>query len=62
MLLPFSSVAAMFIGAAAARSGWRRTRQTAKPILIPLASGLIAGEAIMAVIVPVLDILHIGKG
>ncbi|HEY1562385.1 MAG TPA: OPT family oligopeptide transporter [Caulobacteraceae bacterium] len=62
VLLPFSAVASMFVGAA---GGWvwlKAHPRTAKIYSIPLASGLIAGEAIMAVIVPVLDILHIGKG
>jgi uncharacterized oligopeptide transporter (OPT) family protein len=62
VLLPFSAVASMFVGAAGGLIWMKAHPRTAKVYSIPLASGLIAGEAIMAVIVPVLLILHIGKG
>jgi uncharacterized oligopeptide transporter (OPT) family protein len=62
VLLPFSSVATMFIGAVGGLI-WLRTRpKDAALFTIPLASGFIAGEAMVAVIVPILLALHIGKG
>jgi uncharacterized oligopeptide transporter (OPT) family protein len=61
MLLPFSAVAAFFAGGVGGEV-WRRVHpKSAGVYLIPLASGLIAGEAIMAVIVPVLLALGLGK-
>lgn len=62
VLLPFSSVVMMFVGAAGGLVWLRAHPRSAKIYSIPLASGLIAGEAMMAVIVPVLLILHLGKG
>jgi uncharacterized oligopeptide transporter (OPT) family protein len=54
MLLPFAAVATLFLGGAAG-AVWQKLRpKSAADYLIPLASGLIAGEAMMAVIVPVL--------
>jgi uncharacterized oligopeptide transporter (OPT) family protein len=37
-------------------------KRSADDYLVPLASGLIAGEAIIAVIVPILVALGIGRG
>jgi uncharacterized oligopeptide transporter (OPT) family protein len=62
VLLPFSSVATMFIGALAGWIWGRTHPRSAAVYTIPLASGLIAGEAMVAVIVPVLLWLHLGKG
>jgi uncharacterized oligopeptide transporter (OPT) family protein len=60
VLLPFASVASMFAGALIGW-GWQRTHpRTAGAYLIPLASGLIAGEAMVAIIVPVLLWLGLG--
>ncbi|HEY5288556.1 MAG TPA: OPT family oligopeptide transporter [Caulobacteraceae bacterium] len=62
VLLPFASVASMFVGAVGGWV-WLRTRPRSAAIYtIPLASGLIAGEAMVAVVVPVLLWLHLGKG
>ncbi|MGH7024956.1 MAG: OPT/YSL family transporter [Caulobacteraceae bacterium] len=62
VLLPFASVASMFVGAV---GGWiwqKAAPRNAAVYTIPLASGLIAGEAMVAVIVPLLLWLHLGKG
>ena len=62
LLLPFSSVASMFVGAVGGEM-WQRTHpRTAGVYLIPLASGLIAGEALVAVAVAVLSLLLPGLG
>jgi uncharacterized oligopeptide transporter (OPT) family protein len=62
VLLPFSSMATMFIGATAGLFWQRANPRSAGNYLIPLASGLIAGEAIVAIIVPVLLWLGLGHG
>ncbi len=59
-LLPFSAVAAMFIGACAGLAWQKASPKSAASYAIPLASGFIAGEALIAVIVPVL--LWMGLG
>ena len=62
ILLPFSVIVGLFVGGVA-NLVWRSTsKRTADDYLVPLASGLIAGEAIVAVIVPVLVALGIGRG
>ena len=54
MLVPGSAVVSMFIGAVAAEL-WKLARpKQATQNLIPLASGFIAGEALVAVIIPIL--------
>ena len=54
MLLPFAAVATLFVGGLGGAI-WQRARpKSAAAYLIPLASGLIAGEAMMAVLIPVL--------
>jgi uncharacterized oligopeptide transporter (OPT) family protein len=60
LLLPFSSLASMFIGALVGVIWQRANPRSAGAYLIPLASGLIAGEAMVAVIVPVLLWLGLG--
>jgi uncharacterized oligopeptide transporter (OPT) family protein len=60
LLLPFSSLASMFIGAVAGWAWQKANPKSAQAYLIPLASGLIAGEAMVAVIVPVLLWLGLG--
>jgi len=62
VLLPFSSVASMFVGALAGWAWMRANPRSAAIYTIPLASGLIAGEAMVAVVVPVLLWLGLGKG
>ena len=57
MLVPFSVIFVMFLGGLA-DSIWRRTdRQSNELYSVPLASGLIAGEALIAVIIPLLVVL-----
>jgi uncharacterized oligopeptide transporter (OPT) family protein len=60
VLLPFSSLATMFLGAVAGEAWQRSHPRSAAAYLIPLASGLIAGEAMVAVIVPALLALGLG--
>ena len=62
VLLPFSSMASMFVGAVGGLIWQRANPRSAGNYLIPLASGLIAGEAMVAVIVPVLLWLGLGHG
>ena len=62
LLLPFSSVASMFVGALGGWAWQKANPRSAAVYVIPLASGLIAGEAMIAVIVPVLLWLGWGKG
>lgn len=62
ILLPFASVLSLFIGGVGGAIWQARDPTTAKRYLIPLASGLIAGEAMVAVVVPVLLWLGLGKG
>ena len=59
MLVPASAIFSMFLGGVAAEIWSRRDKKTAEQNLIPLASGFIAGEAIVAVIIPVLVALGI---
>jgi uncharacterized oligopeptide transporter (OPT) family protein len=54
MLLPFAAVATLFLGGVGGAVWQRAHPKSAAAYLIPLASGLIAGEAMMAVIIPVL--------
>ena len=54
MLLPFAAVATLFVGGLGGAI-WQRYRpKSAASYLVPLASGLIAGEAMMAVLIPLL--------
>ena len=62
MLLPVSALVTLLAGATLAML-WRLVaRKGADIYLIPLASGLIAGEALVAVLVPVLLWLGLGSG
>jgi uncharacterized oligopeptide transporter (OPT) family protein len=66
VLLPFASVATIFLGGLIAFF-WRRARpEQARMLQIPLASGFIAGEAMMAVLValllPLLQALGLWRG
>jgi uncharacterized oligopeptide transporter (OPT) family protein len=49
LLLPFSAVSVIFIGSVGGLIWQRRSPKTAAAYMVPLASGLIAGEALMAV-------------
>ena len=59
-LLPFSAIATMFLGAVAGEIWQKVSPKSAEHNLIPLASGFIAGEALIAVLVPVLLALGLG--
>ena len=50
IIVPFSVVATMFVGGLGGAVWERRSRATADVYLLPLASGLIAGEALVAVL------------
>jgi len=59
MLVPASVIIVMFLGSVV-DVVWRRINRTAnEAYLVPLASGLIAGEAIVAVVIPLLVALGV---
>jgi uncharacterized oligopeptide transporter (OPT) family protein len=64
MLVPGSAIVTMFLGALLA-TFWPKpenpTREGENRTMTALASGFIAGEAIIAVIVPILVVLHVLK-
>jgi uncharacterized oligopeptide transporter (OPT) family protein len=62
VLLPFSAISTLFVGGVAAAIWQWRHPCSAGVYMIPLASGFIAGEAIIAVLVPVLLWLGLGHG
>jgi uncharacterized oligopeptide transporter (OPT) family protein len=57
MLVPASVIVTMFLGALIGKLWTKKSPQTSELYLIPLASGLIAGEALVAVVVPLLVLL-----
>jgi uncharacterized oligopeptide transporter (OPT) family protein len=59
MLVPAAVILVMFIGGVVERLWWRAGRQSNERYMVPLASGFIAGEAIIAVIIPLLVVLGI---
>jgi uncharacterized oligopeptide transporter (OPT) family protein len=59
MLVPANAVITMFLGALAATAWGKLARQSAERYLVPVASGFIAGEALVAVVVPILVALGI---
>ncbi|MDD2772477.1 MAG: OPT/YSL family transporter [Elusimicrobiales bacterium] len=59
MVIPFYNSLSMFIGALAARTIERRNKEAADMYIIPLASGLIAGESILGVMIALLISLKI---
>jgi uncharacterized oligopeptide transporter (OPT) family protein len=61
MLVPGSVIVTMVIGGLIGSVWTRTSRQTSESYLTPLASGLIAGEALVAVVVPVLVICGVIK-
>src|SRR6266850_3498557 len=61
MLVPAAVILVMFLGSVVERIWWRTDRKTNGLYMVPLASGLIAGEAIVAVIIPLLVVLGIGR-
>jgi uncharacterized oligopeptide transporter (OPT) family protein len=54
MLVPFAVIVVMFLGGVIDRLWRRRNAVTHERYSVPLASGLIAGEAIVAVVIPLL--------
>ena len=61
MIVPASVIFVMFLGGAVERIWARSNPRSHEHYMVPLASGLIAGEAIVAVIVPLLVVLGIVK-
>jgi len=59
MLVPASAIFTMFLGGVVARVWSRTAPRQAEQHLVPVASGFIAGEAIIAVVIPVLVALHL---
>jgi uncharacterized oligopeptide transporter (OPT) family protein len=59
MLVPSSVIVVMFVGGIIAKVWTTGSPQTSKSYMIPLASGFIAGEALVAVVVPLLILLGI---
>jgi putative OPT family oligopeptide transporter len=63
VLLPFSAVSTIFLGSVGGLIWQKTSPKTAADFMVPMASGLIAGEALIAVIVaglvPLLGILHV---
>ena len=61
MLVPGSAIVSMFLGGALAEL-WRKiNRQNYEANVTPVASGFIAGEAIVAVLIPILVAIHLVK-
>ena len=60
LLLPFSSISTMFLGAVVGAVWLARHPASATRYLIAVASGFIAGEALVAVIAPVLIAMGLG--
>jgi uncharacterized oligopeptide transporter (OPT) family protein len=59
MLVPASVIIVMFLGSVV-DTIWRRVNPASNTLyMVPLASGLIAGEAIIAVIIPLLVALGV---
>ncbi len=61
-LIPFAAVAPIFVGAVFGAVWMMTAKRSAAIYMIPLASGFIAGEALIAVLVPVLIWLGLGSG
>jgi putative OPT family oligopeptide transporter len=57
MLVPFSVIFVMFLGGLVDWIWRRRDRRSNELYSVPLASGLIAGEALVAVVIPLLVVL-----
>jgi uncharacterized oligopeptide transporter (OPT) family protein len=61
-LIPFAANAPILVGAIFAALWMLVSKRTAVVYMIPLASGFIAGEALIAILVPVLLWLGVGSG
>ncbi len=62
LLLPFAAVSTIFVGGVLGALWMALAPSSAKTYLVPLASGFIAGEALVAVAVPLLLTAGIGGG
>ena len=62
MLVPFLVIASMLIGGVIAAIWSKADKRSSALYMVPLASGLIAGEALIAVIVPLLIFLGLAWG
>jgi putative OPT family oligopeptide transporter len=62
MLVPFAVIATMFLGGVIGTIWAKADKRSSDHYMIPLASGFIAGEALIAVIVPVLIWLGFAYG
>jgi uncharacterized oligopeptide transporter (OPT) family protein len=62
MLVPASVVVTMFLGGVVAALWTRKGPKSSAAYLVPLASGLIAGEALVAVVVPLLVVTGVLAG
>ncbi len=54
MLVPASAIITMFLGGLVDWTWKRRNKESADRYMVPLASGFVAGEAIVAVVLPIL--------
>jgi uncharacterized oligopeptide transporter (OPT) family protein len=61
MLVPIAVILVMFFGGVIEKVWKKRNRSSYRSYMIPLASGLIAGEAIVAVVIPLLVALGFVK-
>jgi uncharacterized oligopeptide transporter (OPT) family protein len=59
MLIPINAVTMIFLGAAGDRIWAKASPDSHERYSIPLASGLIAGEALVAVVIPLLVTLGV---
>jgi uncharacterized oligopeptide transporter (OPT) family protein len=57
MLVPAAVIFVMFLGGVVDRIWWHTDRRSNELYMTPLASGLIAGEAIVAVVIPLLVVM-----
>jgi uncharacterized oligopeptide transporter (OPT) family protein len=62
ILLPFAAVSTIFVGGVIGLLWTALAKRSAGVYLVPLASGFIAGEALVAVLVPVLLYFGLGSG
>ena len=61
MLIPFNAVTVIFLGSMVDAAWARVAPRSPRAVLDPLASGLIAGEALVAVVIPLLVTLGVLK-
>lgn len=59
MVIPGSNAIAMFLGAAIAEGMRRKNPQAAERLVVPVSSGLIAGESLMGILVALLIVMGV---